>query len=315
MSLLFSSLLDIPGHTAILDQLIELPFLGLPFVIRSNSPVVIAAVEGTLGYWRGLDPGLVAPGPPLRIDIVALPSELAASDERVRAEDFSFRANGDIVLAAAGVNMMVAHLAQGQAMAFVTPPLAADAQSLRVGVIERLALLLAGWRDRIPVKAGAVVRNGRALLLVGADPVAKSTLVYACVRRGFQILADEVVYVSLANRLRIWGSPGLIYLPREAVRFFSELADLAPQQSPTGKLVIDVAGPGQDRVITHADGALVCLVERGPGQSSRVEPIAPEDLVAALNIPRDIASSGAQRLIVGSNPLVAVALLEHLSER
>lgn len=346
---------DLLGHTAPLEHALSLPLLGVPCVIRSNSPAVIAVARAALGRWQALDPALVEGGPPLRVDIVVHPEDGAGHPSEapegrsaprppgstdaaegpavgaVSAADFSFRAHGDVFVAGAGANLLCAQMAHGQALAFVTPALAADAQNLRAGVIECLALLLTTYRDRTPIHAGAVARGGRAVLLAGASAAGKSTLCYACVRRGFQLLAEDVVQVSLSRGLRIWGNPQHIHLLPDAPRFFPELGDLPPLVRFNGKrkLVVDLAERAPDRLITHADSAVVCLLARGEGQASRIAPIDPAEAVAALadarepgfNLLRErapaaaaaLARGGAYRLTVGADPLTAVGLIEHLT--
>lgn len=329
---------DLLGHTAPLAHALSLPLLGIPCVIRSNSPAVIAVARAALGRWQALDPALVEGGQPLRVDLVVHPAdgaghhvETTSAAGAISAADFSFRAHGDVFVAGAGANLLCAQMAHGQALAFVTPALAADTQNLRAGVIECLALLLTTYRDRTPIHAGAVARGGRAVLLAGPSAVGKSTLCYACVRRGFQLLAEDVVQVSLAHGLRIWGNPQHIHLLPDAPRFFPELADLPPVVRFNGKrkLVVDLAARAPDRLITHADSAVVCLVDRAEGQVSRITPIDPAEAVAALAAAREpgfnllrerapaaaeaLARSGAYRLTVGADPLTAVGLIEHLT--
>ena len=88
-------------------------------------------------------------------------------------------------LAASGGSMLSAQMSAGVATAFVTPELAADEGNLRHNVVECLGFLLVNYRDRTPVHAAAVVRNGRAVLFMGQSTAGKSTLCYACVRAGF----------------------------------------------------------------------------------------------------------------------------------
>lgn len=316
------------GHSAPLEHSLSLPLLGVPLTMRSNSARVLALAERALGHWRELAPALIEPGPPLRVDFVVHPDD-AQPEATARVADFVFRAHGDTFLAASGANLMSAAMAEGHALAFVTPALVADEASLRTDVIERLALLLSTRRDRIPVHAGAVVRNGRAVLLVGSSRVGKSTLCYACVRAGFQLLAEEVVQVSLAQGLRLWGNSTQLHLLPDAPRFFPELADTPAGARLDGKLTVDLAALAPARLVTHAETALVCLLERRTGQASELEPIPAALAAAALSDIREpgfnplrdqalaaataLVAGGAYRLRVGNNPSTAVALLEHLT--
>lgn len=321
---------DLLGLTAPLAASLQLPLLGVPVLYHSNSPAVIAAAAQALGRWSDLPAELIEPGPPARVDIVVHP--LGAGDPAAApAGRFVFRAHGDTFLAAAGGSVMTAQMAQGTALAFVTPELAADTASLRHNVVECLGLLLVNYRDRTPVHAAGVVRNGRAVLLVGASGAGKSTLCYACVRAGFTLLAEDTLSVSLARGTRIWGHAGPIHLLPDAPRLFPELAGLEPQLRANGKLKLAVEAPGPGLVGPHAGRAIVCVVERGAGQPSRLEPIAPAEAAARIADPQEpgfdllrdrapaaaaaLTAGGAYRLTVGADPASAAALLAHLTEQ
>ena len=137
---------------------------------------------------------------------------------------------------------------RGRALAFVTPELVADEPHFRYNVLECLALLLASWRDRTPVHAGAVAHAGRAALLVGPSTIGKSTLCYACVRAGFGLLAEDVVYVSLRMRCGYGATPGASTCCRmhaalsRAVRVPAQI-----QANGKRKLTVDLAALGADR--------------------------------------------------------------------
>ncbi|GAB4424539.1 MAG: hypothetical protein OHK0015_03460 [Chloroflexi bacterium OHK40] len=327
----FAPAADLLGQSAPLDEVLEVPLLGVPVVYRSNSAAVIATAASAFQRWRQLPPALIDAGPAARVDVVVhLPGSAGlplAHDER-----FVFRAHGRTFLAAAGASVLTAQLDHGYALAFVTPALAADEASLRRNVLECLGFLLVNMRDRTPVHAAGVVRNGRAVLLVGASMAGKSTLCYACVRAGFSLLAEDTVCVSLARGLRVWGHPGPIHLLPDAPRFFPELAGIEPRMLANGKLklTVDVSALGSERLVTHAERVALCFVERSSGQASRLEPLPAVEAAAALSDPREpgfdllrdqaptvaaaLAASGAYRLRVGSDPGTAVTLLKHLTD-
>ena len=332
MSLSYDPATDLLGHTAPLGHTLELPLLGVPVRYRSNSPAVIAATARALRIWQELPRALVEAGPPLQVDLVVHPvgpGDPAPS----QMERFLFRAHGDTLVAAMGGNLLTAQLAQGSALGFITPELAANEPLLRHSVIECLGLLLVNYRDRTPIHAAGVVRNGRAVLLLGASKAGKSTLCYACVRAGFGLLSEDTVCVSLAHGLRVWGHPGPIQLLPDAPRLFPELASLEPQLRPNGKykLSVDIGALGAERLATHAERAIVCLIARAPGQASQLEPLPAATAAALIADPQEpgftllrarapavaaalTAAGGAYRLSVGSNPASAAALLAHLTE-
>ncbi len=331
MSVPYHAAHDLLGQSAPLSDSLEVPLLGVPVRFSSNSPAVIATAARALSRWRELPASLVEPGPPAQVTIVVHP--LGAGDPVAPpSERFVFRAHGDSFLAASGGSILSAQMAAGVATAFVTPELAADEPNLRHNVIECLGFLLVNYRDRTPVHAAAVVRNGRAVLLVGQSTAGKSTLCYACVRAGFGLMSEDTVSVSLARGMRLWGHPGSIHLLPDAPRFFPELATLTPQVRANGKLklAVDVSALGADRLVTSVERATICFVERSAGQASRLEPVAAGEAAAALSDPsepgfdllrdrapavaRALTAEGAYRLTVGSDPTAAASLLAHLTD-
>ncbi len=244
---------------------------------------------------------------------------------------FTQRLHSDCFLASDGTNMLMAQRPSRQAMAFVTPELVADEPRLRHHVLELLGLLLVTYRDRLPVHAGAVVRQGRAVLLTGRSTAGKSTLCYACLRGGFQLLAEDVVYLSMRRGMRLWGVPWQIHLLADGVRHFPELADVpvALQANGKFKLAVETAAFGADRPRRYVERAIVCMVERHSGVSSALEPIDPRIPIAAMTHdlesgfdlygdPRAaieaLVAGGAYRLHVGSDLAAAVALLKELTD-
>ncbi|MEI8164848.1 MAG: hypothetical protein WCG26_00655 [Chloroflexales bacterium] len=322
---------ELLGQMALLNEQVDGSLLGVPVRYRSNSATVIAVAARALAVWRDLPRALSAAGPPVQVAVVVHP--LGAGDPVLPpAGHFVARAYGDTFLAASGGNLLTANLATGSATAFVTPALVADEPNLRHRVIERLGLLLASDRDRTPLPAAGIVRDGRAVLLVSPSAAEKSTLCYACVQVGFSLLAEDNVYVSLARGLRVWGQPGPLHLPPEAARYFPELAALVPQVGADGtpKIATDGAAHWPERLATHADRSVVCLLAQSPGQASRLESVSADEASVALchaytpdldrlrerwpAVAHALAVGGAYRLHVGADPHSAAALLAHLAE-
>jgi hypothetical protein len=140
-----------------------------------------------------------------------------------------------------------------------------------------------------------------------------------------------VVYVSLRRGLRLWGVPWQIHLLPNAVRHFAELADTPSALLANGKrkLTVETSAFGADRARRHADRAAVCIVERGAGAASALEPIDPCIAVAALSHDLEsgfdlhgtttaaaeaLVAGGAYRLRVGSDLAGAVGLLRELTD-
>src|SRR5690606_18579049 len=123
------------------------------------------------------------------------------------------------------------------------------------------------------------------LLLAGPSGAGKSTLAYAAARAGLGVLAEDVVYVQRAPRLRVWGGSPFLHLSAESVRFFPELATAGTVQLANGKtkIVIDLGQSGRS-VRPSADRAGVCLLRRGGVSESApvLRALSPEEVASAL---------------------------------
>jgi len=317
------------GHTACLAHRAAFALLGVPLEIRSNSPSVIAAAEQAFGQWRGLAPELVVPVEPAIVSVVVHPVAPRLLDGEPRA--FVQRVHGRCFLASDGVNMLTAQYDQGRGLAFVSPELLLRGDELLQNVLQLLALLLVTQHDRVPLHAGAVVQDGLAILLAGPSTAGKSTLCYACLRDGFQLLAEDAVYVSRRPALRLWGLGRNVHLLPDAVRFFPELADVPAQHQPNGKfkLTVDTSRFGPNRTVRHAERAVVCLVERHSRAETLLEPIDPGLAIAILSANQEpgfdlyegttavaeaTVASGAYRLTVGHDLTRATAALRTLTQ-
>jgi hypothetical protein len=328
-SIPFSPAVEQLGHTAPLHHSFDYPLLGVPVRLRSNSQAVLEAAERSFGRWQRLPSEHVAVVPPRGLDVIVHPTADGTTNSASR-EPFVHRMHGDVFMAASASNLMTAYLAEGKALAFVTPEMVADDVHFRYSVLECLSLLLATAKDRTPVHAGAVVWNGQAVLLMGQSTVGKSTLCYACVRQGFQLLDEDVVYVSLHGGLKIWGTSSRIHLLPDAQRHFPELDGIPPQIQANGKLkmAIETAPTNEQEGCFFAQSALLCMLERRAGGDSSIQEIDPASAIAAISqsaepgfdfargksaAARALVENGVHRLCIGSDLDRAVQLLKSLT--
>lgn len=321
------------GHTAPLAWETAMPVLGYPIVFRSNSPTVIDIVEDTLGHWRDLDPALVEAAPPGRTTIVVHPGrepqERVLDGDGRLMEPFSYRLHGDVFVAMSGESVVTAQFALRQATAFVTPAMVASDLPFRSSVVESLALSTIMKQNRVAIHGGGVTRHGRTVLLLGRSGRGKSTLCYACVRRGFRLLTEDVISVSL-EPFRLWGGESRLHLMPDARRFFPELRDVPPRMQANGKLKLGVPVP-RDQLQFFADEAISCLVARHDADESVLEPIDRAEIVRALCEQREsgfdlytdetvvavaeaLTRGPCYRLTVGQDPDRAVDVLERLTK-
>ena len=317
---------DTFGRKVSLDYRTSFPFQGLQSEVKSNSPEVISSADEYFGIWSKLDSKYVDPIRKLLVNVIVHPGDLPDSKD----DPFVYRAYENHFFAASGSNLYVVDIDKGLATSFITPEIASERERFSYEILLSIFRVLATGFDRGPIHAGAVVFNGRPLLFIGGSGTGKSTLCYACVRRGFRLLTDEVVFVSIRDGLRVWSGSHYIRLCPESVNHFPELADMPSKIQVSGKpkIVIDIKVLGSERISLSADNPVVFTLQRDDRESCRLEPISSKALTKALyesiepgfdlnrqlsKVIRALASTEKYRLIVGRNPNNAIDLLLSLT--
>lgn len=298
---------------------VTLPVFGIPVRFESNAPEVLAAVAEAFGEWRRAGVSEEWTGrDPVRVRVLVTPAALPGADRA----DVRVREPGRMLLRGEGVRGY-ADVRRRVAAARVTPAILREPAQLRQGVVAALTLFVLTGLDRQPLHAAGIVRGGTALLLAGPGGVGKSTTVYAALRSGLGVLAEDSVYLQETPVPRVWGLPGFVHLHPHAARWFPELAGLRATLRPDGerKLAMPTgAAP------LRAERAGVCLLARGG--VAGVERVPPEEVERVLlgelepgfdrfagTIPgpvRRLAAGGGWRLTLPPSPLDAVAELHRI---
>jgi hypothetical protein len=262
--------------------------MGLRLRIASNVHAIIEAARASFGGYG--PPPEDGRAPDLVVELLThdLPNEPAPP---------LYRARGPLVYASLGAaNAAVLDLGAGRAFGFVTPALAADSIALRVYLLEALFY---SFLQHAPVggraHTGFVGMHGACVLppdqqsgmmLRAHSGVGKSVLAYACLQRGFRLLAEDVTWLELreGQLLAAWGAPWLLHLRPEAVALFPELKRYGVYSRPTGvaKLALPLPELFPAQLATRAPLAALCFLARHAGHASQLEPLAPAAAQALL---------------------------------
>lgn len=137
-------------------------------------------------------------------------------------------------------------------------------------------------RGFVGVHGAAVARGGRALFLRAPCGQGKTVLTYAAARRGFQALAEDVVWLAPGDR-RWWGAPWAFRLLPDARELFPELDGYRPTVQINGeeKIEVDLEALRPGSTVVSAEPGPVVMVQRAPGEASRLEPVTPREAEAA----------------------------------
>jgi hypothetical protein len=226
------------------------------------SPVGSPAVLTAAGESWGAEPALF-PQPPLRFSIEERKGT-AGDGAGPQIQDVQFRVRADGFEFRAGSCSAVFFPAERQGYMRVAPGWPKDGRSFRRSFLEPAVLAALDMVFFTPLHAACVVRNGRAALLCGDSGAGKSSLSYACVRRGWTLVADDAVHAAPDSCNTVVGTSRVIRLRESARLLFPELCSESVTTAPNGKtgLEVDAASRGFS-VARTASAPLFVFLARG----------------------------------------------------
>ena len=287
--------------------------MGVPTMIEADSEELLATASAACPASSG-EAYNTAGRIEISLTTASVPSsgmscEITVEGSRLRlvGADFSGEADADV----------------GTGACSVPPRLIGDAESFAAELFDTLLLFLLARSGRTPMHAAGFLLGKTAMLLAGPSGSGKSTLALAGAARGLPILSDDMVFVELEPRLRVWGLARPIHVfPEDAPRHDHPVR----LRNGKRKAVVNV---GISSTALFADEAVVVLLDRGhevalnaiePGEAvealTRLEPgfdLLAEATAAAAQA---IAARGAWRLTLSDNPADAIdCLLERFAQR
>lgn len=305
-------------------------FMGEALCFQTNHPALLAAAHEA--FYRF--PPAAPTSQPLMLRLFVDPTQDEFSSGNYPKP--VYHTAGHLCFVNVGAaNTIVVDMQAGYAIGFVTPSVAQDAAFVRYTFIEAAAQAMLGLaRNFVVIHAACVVKAGIGLLLCAPSGTGKSTLAYACLRRGYQILAEDVVQVNLSRpQPQFWGIPWKFHLQEDSLHFFPELAEPQVQMSVNGErkleLEIETRFPGAAR--THIERAfLVFLARRPTVQAASLEQLSLSEARRAFSVIWSwesgwqaayetrllpLLTQGAYRLSINGTPDATVTLLDEWIER
>lgn len=257
--------------------------LGVGVRVETNSAEILEACQASFGPCGPPRRGKRSPGFLIRLLVDSSFTEAPPWPEAV------FRGHGDLFYICVGrQNTAVTDLKLRLSVGFISPAMVQDSAELRRTFLECLAFTMATHgtgATRTYVHASAVARGERGVIFSGPPESGKSTLAYACARRGFHVVADDVVYLDNGrDGLTAWGKPWRLRFLADCVDLFPELKGKTTGLSgqPEGEVEIEVEDllPGSTQVRCRP-AALFFLNRRG-GRAD-CEPLEPDRAVELLS--------------------------------
>jgi hypothetical protein len=248
---------------------------GFPLLVSSNSQAIIDVAEQSFGHFRG-----VSDAPPVELEVVV------AGDADGPAPPFpTIRTRRHMLtLAADAEHFGSCDFEGGFGHLSLSPRILRDPQTLRYLYLETFGFCMICDRHLAPVHASCVALNGSAVLICGPSTAGKSTLAYACARRGFTYVSDDACFLvrSASDRIVSGNCQSLRFRP-SASKLFPELSEIPAIRRGNGKLTIEV--PARSLGLTTADRCQVdhmVFLNRQPSGPVLLSPMTREQALAEL---------------------------------
>jgi hypothetical protein len=206
--------------------------LGFPLTVSTNSRAVLEAARVEWDVWTQTfdEPPIV-----LNFDVSSETCALPPVSD-FHAHDHQF------VFVADSKNLAVCDTNTRSAIAWLSASAVEDATYFRYHFLEAMALEMIVALYMTPFHAACVARDGRGVLLCGDSGAGKSSLSYACARRGWTYLSDDASYLlrrSAVDRL-VLGHPHRVRLRPDAPALFRELASAKPSLRANGNMSLEI---------------------------------------------------------------------------
>jgi hypothetical protein len=241
---------------------------GFLLRIKSNHPSVIEIAQDT---WSCFAPKFSAQPLELRF-IVSDGTQAPFGPEPLH--DAIFRAQNNLLAAVADAhNSALCDLRAGFGVAHVSEAAVLDRDYLRYTFLEALAYTLLDAQHVVAVHAACVATNGCGFLLFGDSGAGKSSLAYACARRGWTYISDDCAFVLRRTSDRVVvGNPRLFRFRPAASMLFPEIN--GPMSLRNRKPTIEI----ESAALPSIDTATGCTIN----QIVFLNRCLQEDLVAVL---------------------------------
>jgi len=268
---------------------------GFPAVIRSNSPLVISAARenwGAVAKRFGEVP----------VEVRCMVAESGATECPPTPV---WRAQGHLLTAIADrENYFCCDLQRGLGFAWVTPATVADGGYFRYSVLEGIATTLIETLYLASVHAACLVLDGHGVLLAGDSGAGKSSLAYACARRGWTYCSDDgSSLVRRGSGRTVIGNPSLFRFRSTAGELFPEFRGMKDHRRGNGKPTIEVSTSSLPTIRTTPEASVDYLVflDRSAGGDARLHRIPAAEALKRLYFcpwPTELPSTGEQRAAV-----------------
>jgi hypothetical protein len=246
--------------------------MGVPVDIETNSAAVLRVTEQIWGgYPRFARTAAIA-------GASAVTFRIAVSDGDALIAPFSSMPVGQghlVTMVHGASNFAVCDLKTSFAFARLTRDVANNSAYFRYHFLEPAVYVMINARYLSPLHASCVELNGRALVFCGNSGAGKTSLAYACARKGWKYLSDDATHIVRGRPDHtVAGRPLSIRFRETARNLFPELKAWTPERRPNGKLDLEIntSDLGLETAFESKACGVVFLARQSPGARPRIDP-------------------------------------------
>ncbi len=225
---------------------------GFPVRVRSNSTITLdAAARSWSTYRRRYDQ------PPLDIRLA-----LSESSSQGCVEPPVFRSQGHLLsIVSDRENFAFLDLEAGFAFGWATEATAQNQEYFRQCLLDVMIYPLLEVRHLITLHAACVMYQDKGVLLAGNSGAGKSSLSYACARRGWTFVSDDAsAFHRNTPNPTVIGHPQKFRFREPVGELFPEFRGLKSSLRSYGKPTIEVSTHLLENIITAEESAVNAIV-------------------------------------------------------
>jgi len=241
--------------------------LGYPVDIVASDKEVLLAASKSWGAW----PALFDHAPPMRFEIETHDGVAPRTVPHFEAPA------GWLRFSAGDHNFAVFELESRTGYMSVGGGALRDEAGFRHHWLEALVLTALDSVFFTPLHAACVARDGAGTLLCGDSGAGKSSLAYACARRGWTLVSDDAFHLAPGPESIGVGGSNFIHLREPGRDLFPELDHVETGAAPNGKQAIEIDTAAHGLKTARTAVASRCyFLRRRPGPAAvRSFPVGP----------------------------------------
>ena len=226
--------------------------LGFTAEIATNCEHVLAAAEEN---WKSFDKVFTTPPVQLRIAVLKGQASPPLPPPTCRGQ------RNLVMFVASAHDFAVCDLTTGFASCWLSESTVENGAYLRYHFLDAMALLLIEALYLTPIHAACVAFQGRGLLLCGDSGAGKSSLSFACARRGWTFVSDDASFLVRGGKHNVVvGDPSHLHFRESATGLFGDLKSHALAPRINGEIAIELATANMPQLLTAPQSPISFLV-------------------------------------------------------